>query len=45
MKQEQGIVLETADGMAKVRIGRHAECGSCGACGGARQVVVDAAIY
>ncbi|WP_026767731.1 SoxR reducing system RseC family protein [Selenomonas ruminantium] len=42
MKQEQGIVLETADGMAKVRIGRHAECGSCGACGGARQVVVDA---
>lgn len=43
MKQEQGIVLETADGVAKVRIGRHEECGSCGACGGARQVVVEAA--
>ena len=43
MKQEQGIVLETAGEMAKVRIGRHAECGSCGACGGAQQVVVEAA--
>ena len=41
MKQEQGIVLETIGEMAKVRIGRHEECGSCGACAGARQVVVD----
>lgn len=42
MKQEQGIVLETVDGMAKVRIARHEECGSCGACGGAQRVVVEA---
>jgi len=42
MKQEQGIVLETIGEMAKVRIGRHEECGSCGACAGAQHVVVDA---
>ncbi|MCR5756764.1 MAG: SoxR reducing system RseC family protein [Selenomonas sp.] len=42
MKQEQGIVLETIGDLAKVRIGRHEECGSCGACAGAQHVVVDA---
>ena len=43
MKQEQGIVMETAGGTAQVRIARHEECGSCGACGGAQRVVVEAA--
>ena len=43
MKQEQGIVLETEGSTAKVRVGRHEECGSCGACGGAKHVVVEAA--
>ena len=43
MKQEQGIVLETDGQTAKVKVGRHEECGSCGACSGARQVVIDAA--
>jgi len=42
MKQEEGMVLETHDGMARIRVGRHAECVSCGACAGARNVTVDA---
>jgi sigma-E factor negative regulatory protein RseC len=29
-------------GLAQVKVGRHEECGSCGACGGAQQVVVEA---
>ena len=42
MKQEQGIVLSVDGGLAQVMVGRHEECGSCGACGGAQQVVVEA---
>lgn len=42
MKQEQGIVLETDGQRAKVKVGRHEECGSCGACGGAQNVVIEA---
>ena len=43
MKQEQGIVLETDGQTAKIKVGRHEECGSCGACSGAQNVVVEAA--
>ena len=42
MKQEQGIVLSVEGELAKVKVGRHEECGACGACGGAQQVVVEA---
>ena len=39
---EEGFVLTSHDGVAEIRIGRHAECVSCGACGAARQAVVEA---
>jgi len=39
---EEGFVLTTHDGIAEIRVGRHAECVSCGACGAARQAVVEA---
>ena len=42
VKQEEGLVLETQEGMARIRVGRHAECVSCGACAGAQNIVVDA---
>lgn len=42
MKEEQGLVLATVNQLATVRIGRHAECSSCGACGGSRQVTIEA---
>ena len=42
MKQEQGTVLEVFGGLAKIRVGRHAECVSCGACASSRHVIVEA---
>ncbi len=42
MKQEEGVVLEVSDGLARVRVGRHSDCISCGACAGAQNIVVDA---
>lgn len=42
MKQEQGLVIEVYDGLAKIKVGRHAECTSCGACPSSRQVMVEA---
>lgn len=42
MKQEEGVVLEVKDGLARIRVGRHSDCISCGACAGAQNVVVDA---
>ncbi len=42
MKQEEGIVLELRGKLAHIRVGRHEECVSCGACGGAQNVTVDA---
>ncbi len=42
MKQEEGFVLELRGDLAHIRVGRHEECVSCGACGGAQQVTIDA---
>ena len=42
MKQEQGLVLDVRGDVAHVRVGRHGECVSCGACAGAQNVTVDA---
>ena len=42
MKEEQGLVLAVTKQLATVRVGRHAECSSCGACGGSRQVIIEA---
>ncbi len=42
MKQEEGVVLEVNDGLARIRVGRHSDCISCGACAGAQNVVLEA---
>lgn len=42
MREEYGRVVALDGAVATVRVGRHAECSSCGACGGARQAVVEA---
>lgn len=42
MKEEYGKIVELAGDLATVRVGRHETCTACGACGGARQVVVKA---
>ena len=41
MKQEQGMVIQAADGLARIKVGRHAECVSCGACASSRHVIVE----
>ena len=42
MKTEQGWVIEADGSMAKIRVGRHADCSSCGACASAQNMVIDA---
>lgn len=42
MKQEQGMVMSVADGLAHVKVGRHEDCSGCGACASSRNVFVDA---
>lgn len=42
MKQEQGLVIEVHDGMARIKVGRHEECTGCGACPSSRHVMVEA---
>ncbi|WP_371371544.1 SoxR reducing system RseC family protein [Sporomusa aerivorans] len=41
-KEQEGIVLETAGGMAKVKASRHSDCENCGSCPGNTAIVVDA---
>jgi sigma-E factor negative regulatory protein RseC len=40
MKTEEGMVMETHDGVASVKIGRHSECENCGACPGGGAALV-----
>lgn len=42
MKQEEGLVIKTQDGLASIRVGRHADCTACGACPSSRHVMVEA---
>jgi len=42
MKEEQGVVIETDGRYAKIRVGRHEECSSCGACAASKHLVVEA---
>lgn len=42
MKEEEGLVIQTQAGLARIRVGRHAECSSCGACPSSRHVMVEA---
>lgn len=41
-KQQEGIVLEVFDGMAKVKASRHSDCENCGSCPGNQAIVVEA---
>ena len=42
MKQEQGLVIELHEGLARIKVGRHTECVSCGACPSSQHVMVEA---
>lgn len=42
MEEQEGTVVEVKNGWAVVRVGRHEECTGCGACGAARQQMVEA---
>ena len=41
MKVEEGTVVSVfADGSAEVKVGRHSDCIACGACEGAKDIVI-----
>jgi sigma-E factor negative regulatory protein RseC len=39
--QQEGVVLSTQDGMAKVKASRHNDCENCGSCPGNAAIVLD----
>ncbi len=41
-KQQEGIVIEIRDDMARVKTSRHNDCENCGACPGNSAIVLDA---
>jgi sigma-E factor negative regulatory protein RseC len=41
-KEQEGIVVEVSEGMAKVKASRHSDCENCGNCPGNTAIVVDA---
>ncbi len=41
-KEQEAIVLEVFDGMAKVKASRHSDCENCGSCPGNSAIVVEA---
>ena len=41
-KQQEGIVLEVIEGMAKVKTSRHNDCENCGSCPGNSALVLEA---
>jgi sigma-E factor negative regulatory protein RseC len=42
MKTEQGLVIETSNGIAKIKVGRHNDCKNCGACAGNDSIIISA---
>jgi len=42
MKLEQGVVLEVKGNIAEIKVGRHSDCTSCGACPGSNSVIITA---
>ena len=42
MKQEEGLVVKVQDGLASIKVGRHADCSACGACPSSHHVMVEA---
>jgi len=41
-KEQEGIVVETSDVLAKVKASRHSDCENCGSCPGNTAIVVEA---
>lgn len=39
---KEGIVVEINNNIAKVKLGKHSDCESCGACPGSQNVFIDA---
>jgi Positive regulator of sigma E activity len=42
MKTEQGIVIEVKNNEAHIKVGRHSDCSSCGACAGSDSIIISA---
>lgn len=42
MKTEQGIVIEVNSNEAQIKVGRHSDCSSCGACAGSDSIIISA---
>ena len=41
MKNEEvGYVIESENGMAKIKVGRHSDCKNCGACPGSNSIIL-----
>lgn len=41
-KEQEGIVIELNDNIAKVKVARHSHCENCGACPGSNAMIVKA---
>lgn len=41
-REKEGIVIDTHDGVAKVKLSRHGECSGCGLCPGDNVLVLEA---
>ena len=42
MREEQGVVVSTADNLAQIKVGRHSECSGCGGCDGSKNLILEA---
>jgi len=40
MKTEQGLVIEVVDKTARIQVGRHSDCTSCGACPSSQHIII-----
>lgn len=41
-KEQEGIVIDTAGSVAKIKVSRHGDCKNCGSCPGDSAMVLDA---
>ena len=41
MRSEEGTIVEVVGEMARIKVGRHSECQSCGACPGNDSAIID----
>ena len=42
MKLEQGLIIAVKGNIAEIKVGRHSDCTSCGACPGSNSVIITA---